>query len=231
MRAVALGLATLLATMSAGWAQDEDSALCSTAQRASAGTLPAVVQACNQALQAQSTAAGQAKMLRYRGIALARGGNLPAAVADFDQVLQTTPDDTAALQGRAQTYEALGQRAQAAADYGRLAALRPGDTRWRIKVAALGGAAAPPSAAAVRAPAAAPAPPTQLVRAQPTAAPNVQTAKYKIAKADYQMGNANRLTGRWIQFHNDAPYNSGGAPGPSPTLPHHPRRRFQDLFR
>ena len=91
MRAVALGLATLLATMSAGWAQDEDSALCSTAQRASAGTLPAVVQACNQALQAQSTAAGQAKMLRYRGIALARGGNLPAAVADFDQVLQTTP--------------------------------------------------------------------------------------------------------------------------------------------
>ena len=150
MRAVALGLATLLATMSAGWAQDEDGALCSTAQRASAGTLPAVVQACNQALQAQSTAAGQAKMLRYRGIALARGGNLPAAVADFDQVLQTTPDDTAALQGRAQTYEALGQRAQAAADYGRLAALRPGDTRWRIKVAALGGAAAQPSATAVR---------------------------------------------------------------------------------
>ena len=171
MRAVALGLATLLATMSAGWAQDEDGALCSTAQRASAGTLPAVVQACNQALQAQSTAAGQAKMLRYRGIALARGGNLPAAVADFDQVLQTTPDDTAALQGRAQTYEALGQRAQAAADYGRLAALRPGDTRWRIKVAALGGAAAQPSATAVRAPAAAPAPPTQLVQARPAAAP------------------------------------------------------------
>ena len=150
MRPVALGLAALLATMSAGWAQDEDSALCSTAQRASAGTLPAVVQACNQALQAQSTAAGQAKMLRYRGIALARGGSPSAAVADFDQVLQTTPDDTAALQGRAQTYEALGQRAQAAADYGRLAALRPGDTRWRIKVAALGGAAAQPSAAAGR---------------------------------------------------------------------------------
>ena len=171
MRAVALGLATLLATMSAGWAQDDDGALCSTAQRASAGTLPAVVQACNQALQAQSTAAGQAKLLRYRGIALARGGNLPAAVADFDQVLQTTPDDTAALQGRAQTYEALGQRAQAAADYGRLAALRPGDTRWRIKVAALAGRPAQPSAAAVQAPAAAPAPPAQLVQARPAAAP------------------------------------------------------------
>src|SRR5438093_5688202 len=45
---------------------------------------------------------------------------------------------------------------------------------------------------------------------QPDAVPNVQTAKFKIAKGDYQMGNSNRLTGRWIQFHNDAPYNSGG---------------------
>ena len=40
--------------------------------------------------------------------------------------------------------------------------------------------------------------------------PNVQTAKFKIGKADYQMNNGNRLTARWIQFHNDAPYNSGG---------------------
>ena len=126
-----------------------------------------MVQACNQALQAQSTAAGQAKMLRYRGIALARGGNLPAAVADFDQVLQTTPDDTAALQGRAQTYEALGQRAQAAADYGRLAALRPGDTRWRIKVAALGGGGRAAVGRCRAAPAAAPAPPAQPVQARP----------------------------------------------------------------
>jgi hypothetical protein len=45
---------------------------------------------------------------------------------------------------------------------------------------------------------------------QPAAAPNVQTAKFKIAKGDYQMNGANRLTVRWIQFHNDAPYNSGG---------------------
>ena len=45
---------------------------------------------------------------------------------------------------------------------------------------------------------------------QPDAVPNVQTAKFKIAKADYQLNNANRLTGRWIQFKNDAPYNSGG---------------------
>ena len=48
------------------------------------------------------------------------------------------------------------------------------------------------------------------VKPQPTAAPNVQTAKFKIAKADYQMGGSSRFTGRWIQFHNDAPYNSGG---------------------
>ncbi|MGH9141398.1 MAG: TonB-dependent receptor domain-containing protein, partial [Vicinamibacterales bacterium] len=48
------------------------------------------------------------------------------------------------------------------------------------------------------------------VKPQPTAAPNVQTAKFKIAKADYQINNGNRLTTRWIQFHNDSPYNSGG---------------------
>jgi Carboxypeptidase regulatory-like domain len=47
-------------------------------------------------------------------------------------------------------------------------------------------------------------------KAQPDAVPNVQTAKFKIAKTDYQIDNANRLTARWIQFHNDAPYNSGG---------------------
>src|ERR1700730_9565564 len=45
---------------------------------------------------------------------------------------------------------------------------------------------------------------------QPDAVPNVQTAKFKIAKGDYQIDNSNRLTARWIQFHNDAPYNSGG---------------------
>jgi hypothetical protein len=48
------------------------------------------------------------------------------------------------------------------------------------------------------------------VKPQPAAAPNVQTAKFLIAKADYQMGQGNRLTARWIRFHNDAPYNSGG---------------------
>ncbi|HXI30736.1 MAG TPA: TonB-dependent receptor [Vicinamibacterales bacterium] len=48
------------------------------------------------------------------------------------------------------------------------------------------------------------------VKPQPTAAPNVQTAKFAIAKADYQINGGNRFTGRWIQFHNDAPYNSGG---------------------
>jgi len=45
---------------------------------------------------------------------------------------------------------------------------------------------------------------------QPDAVPNVQTAKFKIGKADYQIDNNNRLTARWIQFHNDAPYNSPG---------------------
>jgi Carboxypeptidase regulatory-like domain/TonB dependent receptor-like, beta-barrel len=48
------------------------------------------------------------------------------------------------------------------------------------------------------------------VKPQPTAAPNVQTAKFKIAKGDYQVAPGSRLTARWIQFHNDSPYNSGG---------------------
>jgi hypothetical protein len=48
------------------------------------------------------------------------------------------------------------------------------------------------------------------VKPQPAAAPNVQTAKFAIGKADYQIDGNNRLTARWIRFHNDAPYNSGG---------------------
>ena len=47
------------------------------------------------------------------------------------------------------------------------------------------------------------------VKPQPAAAPNVQTAKFAIGKADYQVGGNNRLTARWIRFHNDAPYNGG----------------------
>jgi hypothetical protein len=42
------------------------------------------------------------------------------------------------------------------------------------------------------------------------AVPNVQTAGFAIAKSDYQIDGNNRLTARWIQFHNNAPYNSGG---------------------
>jgi hypothetical protein len=45
---------------------------------------------------------------------------------------------------------------------------------------------------------------------QPVAVPNVQTAKFAIAKTDYQINGGSRFTARWIQFHNNAPYNSGG---------------------
>jgi hypothetical protein len=53
------------------------------------------------------------------------------------------------------------------------------------------------------------------LKPQPDAAPNVQTAKFAIGKGDYQINNNNRLTARWIRFHNDAPYNSGGGAGGS----------------
>jgi Carboxypeptidase regulatory-like domain/TonB dependent receptor-like, beta-barrel len=48
------------------------------------------------------------------------------------------------------------------------------------------------------------------LKPQPAAAPNVQTAKFAIGKGDYQLSEGTRLTARWIRFHNDAPYNSGG---------------------
>ena len=46
------------------------------------------------------------------------------------------------------------------------------------------------------------------LKPQPAALPNVQTGKFIIGKADYQLNSNNRLTARWVQFHNDAPYNS-----------------------
>jgi hypothetical protein len=48
------------------------------------------------------------------------------------------------------------------------------------------------------------------LKAQPAAAPNVQTAKFLILKGDYNLNNAHRANIRWVRFHNDAPYNSGG---------------------
>ena len=48
------------------------------------------------------------------------------------------------------------------------------------------------------------------LRPQPAAAPNVQTAKFLIAKTDYQLSPSHRANFRWVRFHNDAPYNSGG---------------------
>jgi hypothetical protein len=48
------------------------------------------------------------------------------------------------------------------------------------------------------------------LKSQPAFVPNVQTAKFFIAKSDVQVNPANRATVRWIKFANDAPYNSGG---------------------
>jgi hypothetical protein len=48
------------------------------------------------------------------------------------------------------------------------------------------------------------------LKPQPAAVPNVQTAKFAIGKGDYQLGGGHLATVRWIRFHNDAPYNSGG---------------------
>jgi hypothetical protein len=55
------------------------------------------------------------------------------------------------------------------------------------------------------------------LKTQPAAVPNVQTAKFLIAKSDVQLNPANRATVRWLRFHNDAPYNSGGGLGANNT--------------
>ncbi len=52
----------------------------------------------------------------------------------------------------------------------------------------------------------------------------MQTAKFAIGKGDYQINGANRLTARWIQFHNDAPYNSGGGTATLERATELPRR-------
>ncbi len=44
---------------------------------------------------------------------------------------------------------------------------------------------------------------------QPGAPPATQAAKFFIGKADYQLNRANRLTGRYIMFRNDSPFNNG----------------------
>lgn len=227
MRVVALALTALLAWAADVQAQDQDSGLCSTAQRAASGTLPAVVQACTRAAQAQATAVEQAKLLRYRGIALARAGNVPAAVADFNQVLQATPDDTAALQGRAQANEALGQRQLAAADYARLAALKPADTRWRLKVAALGGtapqavAAAPvpaaPQATAPQplvAPRAPGAPPTVVAQA-----PQVAAAPTPLVQAQPQVAAVQATKGMGVITGDEGVVCATAIKAPAETLP------------
>ena len=74
MRPVAL--AGLVATGSVSWAQDADTCLCSTAQPASVGTLTTVVEACGRTIQRQNSVTDRAKMLRYRGIALSRSGDI-----------------------------------------------------------------------------------------------------------------------------------------------------------
>jgi len=48
------------------------------------------------------------------------------------------------------------------------------------------------------------------LKPQPSATPNVQTAKFLILKGDYNISNAHRANLRWVRFNNDAPYNSGG---------------------
>jgi len=219
-----------------GQAGDEG-VVCSTAVTAPAEDMPTVIKACSRIQGKQPTPADRARVLRYRGIAQQRSGNLSAAVADFDQVLATTPDDWRALKGRAEANKALGNRDRAFKDYAHLEQLMP-DTRWRIEMAELGGevplsrlqAAEPPGKPAGKGTAeAAPTPKPQPLPtvAQPAPAappaedPAVLVRKLQVALRDlgYDVGAVSGKIGAksrqaFDSFAKDAGFESGGDPTP-----------------
>src|SRR5437588_8880800 len=47
------------------------------------------------------------------------------------------------------------------------------------------------------------------LKPQPRVPPNIQTVPFFIGKGDYQVNKSNRLTGRYILFRNNSPYNNG----------------------
>src|SRR5262249_30578166 len=47
------------------------------------------------------------------------------------------------------------------------------------------------------------------LKPQPGVPPNIQTVPFFIGKGDYQLNASNRLTGRYILFRNQSPYNNG----------------------
>lgn len=171
----------------------DEGVVCATAIKGPVDTMPAVIKACGKIQAKQPTAGDRARVLRYRGVALKRSGDLPAAIADFDQVLRLTPEDTWALQGRAEAHEALGHKPQAIDDYLRLEALGP-DTRWRVRIAQLGANPPPPPPPSVPAtpapaepqiavaPATPPAPVPQAAAAAPEPVPDADDPAVLIRK-------------------------------------------------
>ncbi len=116
---------------------DDDGQVCGRAQSAEGDELVAVIDACTR-ITFQRTPDAKVRVYRARGVALLRNHDPAAAIADFDIVLQLAPTDKFGLKGRAEAHEALGHIALAISDYRRLESAYP-DTRWRIKIAELGG--------------------------------------------------------------------------------------------
>ena len=61
------------------------------------------------------------------------------AAADLDEAVQADPNSAPAWTTRGQAYERLGDKAKAAASYGRAIALRPTDDAARSGLARIGG--------------------------------------------------------------------------------------------
>ncbi len=211
----------------------DEGILCARAFDALPSDLPAVIRACSKIQAKQPTPADRARVLRYRGVAEQRNGDPSSAIDDLDIVIRLTPDDWRALKYRAQAHEAIGRREDAIADYQRLAALRPGDTVWRIKIAALGAVppepTAPPAATALAAPeppvsAAAEPPKEPVAEAAPAPAaedPAVQLRKLQLALRElgYDVGAVNGLLGTKTRealdaFAADIGLPRGTDPGP-----------------
>jgi peptidoglycan hydrolase-like protein with peptidoglycan-binding domain len=206
----------------------DEGILCARAFEAPTSDLPSVIKACSKIQAKQPTPVDRARVLRYRGIAELRNGEFAAAIDHLDVVIQLTPDDWRALKGRAEAHEALGHRQEAIADYQRLAAMRPGDTVWRVKIAQLGGVAAPPVLAAqepavAKEPEPAKSPPA--VAAAPPAAPAAEDQAAVLRKLQaalrelgYDVGAVNGRLGAKTRealdaFAADIGLPPGGEPG------------------
>ena len=138
VRRIMFALAVAVSGAGAASADEADQGIvCATALKAPVDQMPSVIAACSKIQRKQPL-----RPIRPGSGAISASRSFAPAICggrrNFDKTLRLTPDDHWALQRRAEANEQLGHPQLAIPDYQRLAVLQPG-TRWRMKVAELGG--------------------------------------------------------------------------------------------